>query len=79
MLRLKVFDKYKKRLDSLNFRESGDYEVNELTKRRFFYDYPEYFYLYQNEAQILGDSIQNHYKYKSQQTFPDRSSILNIK
>ena len=79
MLRLEFFKNYKKRLESLNCRETGDCEDNELSKWSFFYDYPEYYYLYQNEPQVLEYLIQQKYKYKAKHTSPNGSSILNIK
>ena len=80
MLRLGFFKNYKERLDKVGCTDTGDCEDNELIKWKFFYDNPEYYYLYQNEPQVLEFLIQRYdSKYKAKHTSPDGSSLLNIK
>ena len=80
MLRLGFFKNYKERLDKVGCRETGDCEDNELIKWKFFYDFPAYYYLYQNEPQVLEYLLQKYNpKYKAKHTSPDGSSLLNIK
>ena len=80
MLRLGFFKNYKERLDKVGCSDTGDCEDNDLIKWRFFYNYPEYYYLYQNEPQVLEFFLQKYNpKYKAKYTSPDGSSLLNIK
>ena len=81
MLRLEFFEKYKNQLESLGCKDKDECEDNELSKWKFFYYNIEYYYLYQNEPQVLEYLIQNNgYKYKAEHTSPtDSSSLLNIK
>lgn len=79
--KIKFFKNYKERLDSLGCRETGDCEDYELCKWEFFYDYPDAYYLYQNEPQVLEYLIQTTgCKFKPKHTSPTGSSnLLNIK
>lgn len=81
MLKLGFFKNYKERLDSLGCRETGDCEDYELCKWDFFYKYPDAYYLYQNEPQVLEYLMQNYgCKFKAKHTSPTGSSnLLNIK
>lgn len=80
MLRLGFFKNYKERLDKVGCSDTGDCEDNDLIKWKFFYDNPEYYYLYQNEPQVLEYLLQDYNpKYKAKYTSPDESSLLNIK
>ena len=80
MLRLGFFKNYKERLDKVGCSDPGDCEDNDLIKWKFFYDNPEYYYLYQNEPQVLEFLLQEYNpKYKAKYTSPDGSSLLNIK
>ena len=79
--KIKFFKNYKERLDSLGCRETGDCEDYELCKWEFFYDYPDAYYLYQNEPQVLEYLLQRTgCKFKPKHTSPTGSSnLLNIK
>lgn len=80
MLRLGFFKNYKERLDKVGCSDTGDCEDNDLIKWKFFYDNPEYYYLYQNEPQVLEYLLQDYNpKYKAKYTSPNGSSLLNIK
>ena len=81
MLRTGFFKNYRERLDKIGCSsDTGDCEDNDLIKWKFFYDNPEYYYLYQNEPQVLEYLIQKYdSKYKAKHTSPDGSSLLNIK
>lgn len=80
MLKLEFFKNYRERLAGLSCKETNDCEDNELSKWKFFYEYPEYYFLYKDEPQVLEFLIQMHgFPYKAKHTSPDASSILNIK
>lgn len=80
MLKLEFFKNYRERLDGLSCKETNDCEDNELSKWKFFYYYPEYYFLYKDEPQVLEYLIQTYGgPYKAKHTSPDASSILNIK
>ena len=80
MLKLEFFKNFRERLDGLSCKETNDCKDNELSKWLFFYYYPEYYFLYKDEPQVLEYLIQaNGFPYKAKHTSPDASSILNIK
>jgi hypothetical protein len=79
MLKLKFFKNFRERLNGLSCKETNDCEDNELSKWQFFYDYPEYYFLYKDEPQVLEYLIQTYGgPYKPKHTSSDASSFLNI-
>ena len=80
ILKLKFFKNFRERLEGLSCKETNYCEDNELSKWLFFYYYPEYFFLYENEPQVLEYLIQSKgFPYKAKHTSSDASSFLNIK
>lgn len=80
MLKLEFFKNFRERLNGLSCKETNDCEDNELSKWKFFYDYPEYYFLYKDEPQVLEFLIQIYGgPYKAKHTSSDASSFLNIK
>ena len=80
MLKLEFFKNFRERLEGLSCKETNDCEDNELSKWLFFYYYPEYYYLYKDEPQVLEYLIQSKgFPYKAKHTSSDASSFLNIK
>lgn len=80
MTRLEIFDKYKKRLESISDCKELNCDDDELNKWYYFYFNPQEYILYQNEPQIMEYLIQSFYsKYKAKHTSPNESSRINIK
>lgn len=83
MLKLELFNDYKKRMDELGCRATGCKDDDELKKLIYFYYHPEEYLLYKDEPQVVEYLIKengNAYSYKVQHTSSTESSnLLNIK